>query len=216
MGEGRRDSAGPSALMATCRAIDGGLSGAGNMTTVTCGDMVIRYFSAHLLVIRSCGHACHRPMSLPACADIIGTVPWREWRARCRLKFYIIGTLVGPPVSAKFTCRARHLNLGPTPHASIVAVCRERSERNRAREGNFLGILAGNCSASLCHQGIAVDIGLPLSRVWVGLWVGRYLQLRESYLAGLRERWLQLAAFRQSRFSSYELAPRKTNPLLSV
>jgi hypothetical protein len=76
------------------------------------------------------------------------------------------------------------------PHASIVAACWERPERNRAREGNFGGIGAGNCSASLCHQGVAADIGLPLNQIWVGLWVRGYLQLRESYLAGLCERWL--------------------------
>lgn len=98
-----------------------------------------------------------------------------------RILFYIINTLVGP-------------------HASIVAACRGRPERTRAREGNFWGIWAGNCSASLCHQGFAADIGLPLSPIWVELWVGGYLQLREPYLAGFRERWLASAAFRQSPF----------------
>lgn len=39
--------------------------------------------------------------------------------------------------------------------------------------------MTGNCSTSLCQQGIAVDIRLPLSQIWVG----GYLRLWESYLA---------------------------------
>lgn len=70
-----------------------------------------------------------------------------------QVRLYIINTLGGPCVPA---CQHRG------------RACREHPERNRARQGNFWGIWAGSCSVSLCHQGVAADLGLALRPIWVG------------------------------------------------